>query len=193
VLLAVCFWLDGPIVHAVGGLRDSQLAEVLRNTVRWLGTGHVQVGALLLLIAAGAALRLPTLRPGAWSLLAFALSGVSAAILKVLAHRPRPWTEVAPRGWSDYLRNSSFHSFPSGESTTSFALAVVLGAWFPKLRLPLMIAAAVVAAARVLVGSHFPSDVMAGAVLGIFAGQLVNRLSRRRVQEPIPRRQGDRA
>jgi undecaprenyl-diphosphatase len=188
VLLAVCFCLDATVAGALARLRRSPFADFLENSVRWLGTGYVQVAVLLVLAGASAALRLPTLRPAAWSLLAFSLSGLAAILLKVLVHRPRPWTQAAPDGWSDYLSNSSFHSFPSGESTTSFALAVVLGAWFPKLRVPLMAAAALIAVARVLVGSHYPSDVMGGAMLGILVGQMVNHLSRRKKQQLIPRK-----
>jgi len=191
-LLTLSFLLDGSLVEAVAPLRHSWLAEFLGATVRWLGTGYVQVGILLALIIVCALFRLPALRAGAWALLGFLLSGTAASILKVLVHRPRPWVGAFPQGWSDYLGKSDFHSFPSGESTTSFALAVVLGAWFPKLRLLLIVAAAMIALARVVVGSHFPSDVVGGAVLGVAVGELTNYLARRpRARAGTPAQQKD--
>ncbi len=180
VALAIAFLTDGAVMDAVASLHASPFVEFLRHTVRWLGTGYVQVAALLLLIAAGALLRLAALRAGAWALLSFAVSGAAATVLKVLVHRPRPWTEVSAVGWSDYFRNSDFHSFPSGETTTTFAVAVVLAWSYPRWRAPLYAAAAAVAAARVLVGSHHPSDVLAGALLGLAVAQLVTRFADRK-------------
>lgn len=179
VALVVAFVLDGPVMGAVAPLQGSSLADFLKNTVRWLGIGYLQVAVLLVLIAAGALLRPRALEAGVWGLLSFATAGVVATVLKVLVHRPRPWTEASPAGWSDLLHNSDLHSFPSGESTTTFAVAVALGSWYPGWRVPLLLVASAVAAARVLVGSHHPSDVVAGALLGVAVAQLVRRLADR--------------
>ena len=65
---------------------------------------------------------------------------------------------------------SGLDSFPSGHSTASFAVATVLAKQFP-LFAPLGIAIALfVALSRVLRGSHFPTDVLGGAVVGILSG-----------------------
>jgi undecaprenyl-diphosphatase len=173
IALALAFLIDGLVMDAVAPLRGSSLSESLGHTVRWLGIGYAQVAALLLLIVVGALFHLRALPAGAWALLSFAASGVAVTILKVLIHRPRPWSEASPAGWSEYLHSSDFHSFPSGESTTTFAIAVMLGWWYPTLRVPLVTIAAVVAVARVLVGSHHPSDVVAGALLGAAVAQLL--------------------
>ncbi len=180
VALALAFLIDGLVMDAVAPLRGSSLAESLGHTVRWLGIGYAQVAALLLLIVVGALFRLRALPAGAWALLSFAASGVAVTILKVLIHRPRPWSEASPANWSEYLHNSDFHSFPSGESATTFAVAAVLAWWYPAWRVPLFIMAAVVAVARVLVGSHHPSDVVAGALLGLAVAQLLTRSAERK-------------
>jgi membrane-associated phospholipid phosphatase len=180
IALALAFLIDGLVMEAVAPLHGSSLAEFLGNTVRWVGIGYAQVAALLLLIVVGALFRLRALPAGAWALLSFAASGIAATILKVLVHRPRPWSEALPANWSEYLHNSEFHSFPSGESTTTFAIAAMLAWWYPAWRLPLFTVAAVVAVARVLVGSHYPSDVVAGALLGIAVAQLLIRSAERK-------------
>lgn len=186
IALALAFLIDGLVMEAVTPLRGSSLSESLGHTVRWLGIGYAQVAALLLLIVVGALFRLRALPAGAWALLSFAASGVAVTILKVLIHRPRPWSEASPAGWSEYLHSSDFHSFPSGESTTTFAIAVMLGWWYPTLRVPLVSIAAVVAVARVLVGSHHPSDVVAGALLGIGVAQLLIRSAERKRRRGSP-------
>jgi membrane-associated phospholipid phosphatase len=188
--LAGAFALDGPIMGAVRPLQDSPFAHFLRATVRWLGTGHVQAGVLVILLCLGAVFSRRLLRAAGLSLLAGALSGVCVTVLKVLVHRARPDALVPAAGsWGEHLRqalhDSSLRSFPSGESTTTFAIAWVMAYAFPRWRSPLLALAAVIAIARVLVGSHHPSDVWAGAMLGIAAGQwVVGRARRRDPQGP---------
>ena len=67
------------------------------------------------------------------------------------------------------------HSLPSGHSTTAFAAATILGAYFPRFRLPFYALAALIAWSRVVVGVHYPLDVIAGALLGVALGLLALR------------------
>lgn len=182
--LGAAFLVDSSVMALLKPLRDSELTHLLHHTVRMLGVGYVQAVVLLLLVLGGWAMRRPrALAAGGWALLALAASGALANILKVLVHRPRPWVTLPPPdSWLGYVRVHEFQSFPSGESTTTFAVAVSLSAWFPKLRVPLMTVAVAVAAARVVVGNHFPSDVWAGAMLGVAVGQWVAHTARRRAQ-----------
>jgi undecaprenyl-diphosphatase len=57
-------------------------------------------------------------------------------------------------------------SFPSGHTITAFAVAISLGAFYPALALGLVFCAVSVAVSRILLGMHFLSDVLAGAVIG---------------------------
>ena len=152
--LVMVFVIDGVVMEAVRPLHHSPFAEAIEHSIRWLGTGYLQAGAILLVIAGSALLRLPTVRIGALMLASFVLSGASALALKVLVHRPRPWTDVSAEGWRDYFTSSKLHSFPSGESTTTFALAFILAWCYPRWRVPLFVVAAVIAGGRVVVGVH---------------------------------------
>jgi len=58
-------------------------------------------------------------------------------------------------------------SFPSGHAATSFACALVLARFAPRLTIPLFVLAALIAFSRVYVGVHYPFDVLAGAALGL--------------------------
>ena len=58
-------------------------------------------------------------------------------------------------------------SFASGHAVTAFSLALALSFLFPKYRVPLFLAAAAVAASRVLLTAHFLGDVVFGAYIGI--------------------------
>jgi undecaprenyl-diphosphatase len=59
---------------------------------------------------------------------------------------------------------------PSGHAMNAFAGAVLLAAAVPRARWPLLVLAALIALSRVYLGVHFPSDVIAGALLGSAIG-----------------------
>jgi undecaprenyl-diphosphatase len=61
-------------------------------------------------------------------------------------------------------------SFPSAHATSSFAAATAMGRIAPQRRAALLVGAAAMAATRPYLGMHYPSDVLAGAVLGTALG-----------------------
>ena len=74
--------------------------------------------------------------------------------------------------WWDW----SYQSFPSGHATTAFALAAVIGFVSPRWFYPGLGLAAVVALSRVTEGVHYPSDVIAGAIVGLLGAYAVRLL-----------------
>jgi hypothetical protein len=107
-----------------------------------------------------------------------ASAGLTALTVRVLSGRSRPFTgddpwHFRPIGWIH-----DHQSFPSGHTTTAFALCTVLGerigtTWS---RIGFYGVATLTAAARVRNNQHWPSDVAMGAALGIAAGlQVVGR------------------
>lgn len=101
------------------------------------------------------------------------LSGTITYLLKVLVARPRPPVEA--------MLAASTPSFPSGHTTIAFALAVSLGELEPDIRKYLYLIASSVALTRIYLGVHYPSDILAGAVIGAGCGLIVVRY-----QENIP-------
>src|SRR6266498_5715910 len=101
-----------------------------------------------------------------WALVEFV--GISLLIvlvlsIKFLVRRRRPEGE-----WGGIYRNSDPHSFPSGHAARAFLIAVVASALAPTwLGILLWIWAPLVCIARVAMGVHYVSDVVAGAALGI--------------------------
>jgi undecaprenyl-diphosphatase len=63
-------------------------------------------------------------------------------------------------------------SFPSGHTASSFAAATALATFYPNATPLVFTLASLVGASRVHLGHHFPSDVTAGAVIGIGTGTL---------------------
>ncbi len=110
--------------------------------------------------------------PGEWSGLALVMIAsilILAVIvmgIKFTVRRQRPEGE-----WGGIYRKTDPHSFPSGHAARAALLAVLalgLGpVWFGAL---LLVWAPLVMLARVAMGVHYLSDIVAGALLGVFAG-----------------------
>jgi undecaprenyl-diphosphatase len=88
--------------------------------------------------------------------------------IKRLVGRARP-RDIEPHCWACIVTRDRF-SFPSGHSTTAFAVAVALGSFYPEARPLLLLLAANVAVSRVIVGMHFLSDVLVGSGMGALLG-----------------------
>jgi undecaprenyl-diphosphatase len=82
--------------------------------------------------------------------------------------RRRPCA-IEPHCWATLLPPDQF-SFPSGHTITAFSVAVSLSLFYPSLMIGLFFCAASVALSRILLGMHFFSDVLAGALLGSALG-----------------------
>ncbi|HEY5053787.1 MAG TPA: phosphatase PAP2 family protein [Solirubrobacterales bacterium] len=93
--------------------------------------------------------------------------GLNYAV-KLIAKRPRPALEgLPPLGGAP-----SSLSFPSAHATSSFAVATAMTRVAPEAALALILAAAL-SLGRPYLGMHYPSDVLAGAVLGVALGLIV--------------------
>src|SRR5215470_11452980 len=98
-----------------------------------------------------------------------ALVGVGVfKILKRMSQRPRP-CQIEPHCWSRILPPDKF-SFPSGHTMTAFSIALVLSYFYHGVEVPVFFLAGSIAVSRIVLGMHFLSDVLAGAILGIGLG-----------------------
>ncbi len=104
------------------------------------------------------------------ALLAALLAGVSSQLLKHLFDMPRPAAIFDPASLQIIGATLRSHAFPSGHSTTAFVAAVLLAERFPRWRAACYTGAALVAMSRLVVGAHWPADILAGACLGYLSG-----------------------
>src|SRR3989304_10433879 len=100
-------------------------------------------------------------------ILLYAIQSAVIYGLKFLIQRQRPFLflEMASklsRGPGEILDPS----FPSAHAALSFMMAAVLSNWFPRYRMLFFIAAAFLGWTRIYLGVHYPTDVIAGALLG---------------------------
>jgi membrane-associated phospholipid phosphatase len=151
--------LDGPLRRLSGLADNSVLWFLVAGTVGVAGGGRARRAAAEGMAAVGAA------------------SLVVNLVCKSVAarHRPADAGLDVPLARQVPLPRSS--SFPSGHSASAFAFATAVGARMPWLALPLRALATTVAYSRIHTGVHYPSDTVAGALIGTVAGQTVARLS----------------
>jgi len=89
-------------------------------------------------------------------------------ILKELTGRKRP-NALEPHCWATLLPPDQF-SFPSGHTISAFAFAISVGGFYPLLLGALLFCAFSVATSRIVLGMHFLSDVVVGALVGAGLG-----------------------
>lgn len=119
---------------------------------------------------------------------AFIISGASAMVAKQIFHRHRPSQADPP---DPYLWEGPFNfetqytSFPSGHTTTAFAVASVLAHGYKDkiwIGITSYSVAALVGLSRIQDGKHWASDVVAGAILGTFIGTTLSKINFKKVE-----------
>jgi len=99
-------------------------------------------------------------------LFAITVSDLVLSVIKGAYFRPRPYQLLS--GLHLPIGQDEASSFPSGHATRAFAVFALITIQKGKKYLPLLLLSAGVAVSRIIIGLHFPSDVLAGAFLGIF-------------------------
>lgn len=159
--------LDGGILLWM----QAHLRGPVQDAVVSFYTALGDAGALFLVLAALMLCFKKTRKAGITALLALAIGFVCTnLVLKHLVSRTRPWLDVA--GLVALIEEYDPNSFPSGHTTCAFAFAGAL--WFtaPKnwVKWMALAAAVLMGFSRLYVGVHYPSDVLAGVLVGLLAG-----------------------
>lgn len=200
-------------VPADSAIHDFAFRHVVSHEVRLVANGFTLLGTAwaasgLLATLAVVAHRsgdVGLVRASAGGLAGIALGSLTVQVVKQVACRARPklvdgwgvdlvgptgaavgWPDPATTGFFHWpcLTDSRYHSFPSGHTTTAFAVAAALTAAAPAGRRSWLAVAAGVGASRLLLNAHFLSDVLGGALIGWWAGRLGLRLADRLA--PLP-------
>lgn len=139
---------------------------VFRNITR-LGGAFFTIGVTLLLILITSA---ETKDTALASALALAASHIPVQFVKKLFPRQRPYLALEKANFpSNPLKD---HSFPSGHTTAIFSIVTPFLFFLPGLAFVLLPVALSVGLSRIYLGLHYPSDVLAGAIIGTLVGSL---------------------
>jgi undecaprenyl-diphosphatase len=141
-----------------------RLSNSANRSLLWLG------------VAAGLSLTGPTgRRAAARGLLAIAVTSAVVNLgVKPLSARRRPDRDDTGVPGQRHVSMPSSTSFPSGHSASAFAFATAVSRDNPWLAIVIQFLAGGVAYSRVHTGVHYPGDAVAGALIGVGAGQAVS-------------------
>jgi undecaprenyl-diphosphatase len=185
--IAAMFLLDAPAVTWAHDLPRG-LVEVFEQITNAGLSGWYLIpsGVIVLVLAALASPILPRLSWGVLTalaarfgffFLAVAVPGLVTTLLKHVLGRARPYIEPAghPFTFVPFNLDSNYASLPSGHGTTSASVAVAIGALWPRTRPFMWLYVLIIMFSRIVLMSHHPSDVIAGALVGTLFAALVRR------------------
>jgi len=155
-----------PVIESTAGTDWARVATLA-------GNGGLQATAIVLLFMVSKYFKKKKLEKcSVCCLIGLVTSGISVQLLKFAVGRGRPGMKLPAWTFKPWTLENSWHSFPSGHAASSFAIATVLTAFYPRLWWLSYALALFIAVGRVLGEAHFPTDVLAGAFLGGMCGCL---------------------
>ena len=186
LLLLGIFFIDGPLMRGAAHL-PRWIAWLFEQVTEFGKSGWFlwPLGVLFLVLAAlpGALPRIPRLVLAAimvrvgFLFVAIGLPSLFDTILKRLIGRARPsaLSVMDPTLFKPFIWRADYASLPSGHATTAFAVLVAFGTLWPRSRTAFLVYALVIAASRIVVMGHYPTDVLTGAVVGTVGAMMVRR------------------
>ena len=165
------------IVHSLHQTAADSILTPIATVASFLGdNGYIWIALALILLLFKKTRKIGVIVAGALVLDVIVVNG----LLKVFIDRPRPWEmgdfEFITR---EYVQERLVSipgdsSFPSGHTASSFAAAFALLPALPKKKkvwfIPAIVLACIIAASRIYVCVHYPSDVFAGIIIGTVIG-----------------------
>jgi membrane-associated phospholipid phosphatase len=100
---------------------------------------------------------------------------LSGEVIKWIVGRGRPFVGGAANAFnfSPFATTNAYASFPSAHAITAFALALAVSVLWPRARAAEMTYAVLIAGSRLVLLAHHPSDVVAGALIGVVGAMVV--------------------
>ena len=177
-IVALMYWADAPEIGLMPPRGTPGLWPV--RILTDFGKAALVLWGLAAMLAA-VALIAPGLRGTAKSLLlgfgvrvqflfvAVLVPVLSGEVIKWIVGRGRPFVGGKANAFNfvHFSGTEAYASFPSAHAITAFALAFAVGAVWPRARVPMIIYAVLIAGSRLVLLAHHPSDVVAGALIGV--------------------------
>jgi undecaprenyl-diphosphatase len=172
VLLIASFYADAA-VRAWMTRNQSPALRDFMNAVSRYGDWpeHVLLGLILLGVAYWRGSK-RWLRIFVAMILACALAGAAARVVKISTGRARPHVQTET-GWNGPRLSPRYNAFPSGHTaaSTAFFAALALASW--RVGAPFLLVPVLIAFSRMYVAAHYLSDVVAAALIGVVAAYVV--------------------
>jgi membrane-associated phospholipid phosphatase len=177
VIFIFTFYLDGAVLSWIKNFYAAhpgaqQVDHAIRPPIKILSHGTTLFALSLGLYLFGGSISRTLRDAGRTLFLGLLSAGISVQILKHIIGRARPSVTFDTVFIGPSVKYA-YDSFPSGHTASAFCLAFIFSQFFPKYRGGFYLFGVIVALYRIDGLSHFPSDVMAGALLGTIVGKII--------------------
>ena len=174
LVILVAFCLDASAQAWIAQHQDAGLRTFMRGVSRfgdW--PEHVALGVVLLALAYWCRSK-KWMRIAAAMIVACALAGAAARVVKISTGRARPSVQTEA-GWNGPNLSARYNAFPSGHTaaSTAFFATLALACW--RLGAPFLVIPILIAFSRMYVAAHHLSDVVCAALLGLLTAYFVAR------------------
>jgi len=168
------FCLDASAQAWIAEHQDAGLRNFMRGVSRfgdW--PEHVALGLVLLALAYWRRSN-KWMRIAAAMIVACALAGAAARVVKISTGRTRPSVQTETV-WNGPNLSARYNAFPSGHTaaSTAFFATLALACW--RLGAPFLVIPLLIAFSRMYVAAHFLSDVVCAALIGLLIAYFVSR------------------
>ena len=173
--------LDGEILLLIQQYLRSGVLTPVMKVITFLGNG-----GWFWILCAVILLAVPKTRKAGCAAILSVIFGflVTNVLLKNLVARPRPFAVI--NALTPLIAKPTDFSFPSGHTTVSFAVALVIARMLPKkYGIPAVILAALVAFSRLYLGVHYPTDVLVGFLVALAGSMLSVWIVRKKASSPL--------
>lgn len=153
---------DHKIVKWVSGLRKDKITLIMRFFTR-LGDGILWTALSILFL-------LINLNVGLALTFSILIQLFFQVVFKNFFIRQRPY--IRHEEISNLMLPPDKFSFPSGHTAAAFAVAFSFYYFYPVLFTPFIILASLIGISRIYLGLHYPTDVLAGLVLGFVSARV---------------------
>ncbi len=183
ILFLFLFGLDQMVMSWVRDFHRSRfpgrpLFDIVNRGVEIMGQGNTLTVVLLVCYGVGKYFNKKLYEAAKYSLVGFITSGLVVQILKHLVGRGRPrltahLDHLNPLIFIGPTLQKKYDAMPSGHAAAAFCVAYLFSKFFPRYKVIFYLLAISVGLHRIEELAHFPSDILAGAIIGLVVGRLI--------------------
>jgi membrane-associated phospholipid phosphatase len=195
ILFLFIFCLDQVVMSWVRDFHRSRfsgrpLFDILNRGVEIMGQGNTLTVTLLVCYGIGKFYSKRLYEAAKYSLMGFITSGLVVQILKYLIGRGRPrltshLDHVNSLIFIGPTLQKKYNAMPSGHAAAAFCVAYLFSKFFPRYKAIFYLLAISVGLHRMEELAHFPSDILAGAFIGLIVGRVITSEAFNRYKDKI--------
>ena len=169
-MIDIIYDIDFAILNFIQTLHNDVLDFIMAAITHAGDNGYIWIAVVLILLI------IPKTRKiGLYLAVTLAVEAIlNDKIIKSIVGRLRPF--IQNPGVDTIIKAPGGYSFPSGHTASSFASATAIYLHNKKLGIIAYILASLIAFSRLYFYVHFPTDVIAGTMVGVFVGIGINKL-----------------